>query len=238
MWADVPDEVVAGTTKVAPPNLGYPPLAPLARGDRVTVVDDAAHALSAVSADRIDVFAHSYGASVALALLPLLGARVRSVFLFEPVLFGALREADVPEAAFAREVIERSTLLRADDEAGGEAWLAEFVDYWNRPGSWARLPEAARVETRRVAWKMVQEVRSCFFDVTSFDDVSIPLVPTTLVTAERSPHASRAMTRLLADRHPHAVLVDLPGTGHMAPLTHPRLVHAAMLDHRRRAPAR
>jgi len=31
--------------------------------------------------------------------------------------------------------------------------------------------------------------------------------------------------------NPHAVVVDLPGTGHMAPLTHPALTNDALLQH-------
>lgn len=235
MWADVPEAVTEGTRKVAPPNLGYPPLEPVARGSRVTADDDARNALAQMGEGaEVDLFAHSYGAVVALRMVPLLGSRVRSLFLFEPVLFAALAKSGMEASADARRLVDDPTFLGDDEAAGSDAWLATFVDYWNRPGSWARLPESARTYGRAVSWKMVEEVRSCFFDLPSFDDIVLPRVPTTFVMAERSPEASRAMTKALSERNPHAVLVDLEGTGHMAPLTHGKLVHGAMLEHRRR----
>jgi pimeloyl-ACP methyl ester carboxylesterase len=205
----------------------------------VTAVDDAENALAAIGAEveAVDVYAHSYGGLVAIRLLPMLGARVRSLFLAEPVVFGALANdagADADAAREARTFLSHPWFLDDDARAGSDEWLEMFIDYWNRPGSWSRLPADMQAYSRAASWKMVQEVRSCFHDIASFDDVRLPDVPTTFVMGERSTPASRAMTKTLAARHPEAALVELPRTGHMAPLTHPAVVHEAMLVHRAR----
>lgn len=236
MWGDLPAEVLADTVALTPSNLGYPPHPPLLRPTPFTPSDDAAHLLALLpAAGPVDLFGHSYGGLVALRLLPLLGPRVRSVFLFEPVIFGALAELrpDSPAALRAREMVEHSALF--DDALGGtEPWLEAFIDYWNRPGSWARMPDALRDPIRQVGWKMYQEVVGAFFDLTGAPDRPLPPLPphTTLVMGERSPLEARAMVTLLHELNPHATLIDLPGLGHMAPVTHRPALVELLLRHR------
>jgi pimeloyl-ACP methyl ester carboxylesterase len=181
----------------------------------------------------VHLVAHSYGGLVALQLARALGPRTASLFLFEPVLFGALtRATQVPEAAReeARAFSRREGFL--DDAHGGDdAWMTAFIDYWNRPGSWARMPEPMREFARFISWKMYQEVRAVFFDSSTFEDHAFAAVPMTLVKAERSPQAPRAMVDALAHVNPHAKVTELAGTGHMAPLSHPALVAQALVEH-------
>lgn len=236
MWDTIPDEVVPSSARLSPPNLGYPPLEPIARGTRVGVNEDVTHLLSQVPADatNLDVVAHSYGGMIALKATRALGARVRSLFLLEPVLFGALArdEAVSSEASTqAREFQSHPWFLTDDEKGGTEPWLELFIDYWNRPGSWQRLPELMRHHNLSMGWKMFNEVRSVFFDAGHFDDYRFPSVPMTLLRGERSPVGSREMVAALARRNPHAQVVELPGTGHMAPLTHPQKVADALAAH-------
>jgi hypothetical protein len=61
-----------------------------------------------------------------------------SVFLYEPVLFGALANAttlDKEAAAQARAFIDHPWFTRDDEKGGTEAWLEFFIDYWNKPSS-------------------------------------------------------------------------------------------------------
>ncbi|MFL5320329.1 MAG: alpha/beta fold hydrolase, partial [Myxococcaceae bacterium] len=62
-----PKELFGSVTKLAPTNLGYPPLPLLPRGEHVTVLNDAEHVLRSIPADaeRIHLFAHSYGGLIA-----------------------------------------------------------------------------------------------------------------------------------------------------------------------------
>jgi pimeloyl-ACP methyl ester carboxylesterase len=88
-----------------------------------------------------------------------------------------------------------------------------------------------RAHNLAMGWKMFQEVRSVFFEAKTFDERLLPKVPVTLVRGERSPVGSREMTAQLAKRAPHAKVIELSGTGHMAPLTHPQKVHEALRAH-------
>jgi hypothetical protein len=62
MWDTIHDEVVPSSARLAPPNLGDPPLEPLARHTRVGADDEVTHLLSQVPPDaqHLDVVAHSY----------------------------------------------------------------------------------------------------------------------------------------------------------------------------------
>ena len=238
LWASVPDDVTAGTTAHFPSNLGYPPNAAVPRGAKVTALDDVAHLHALLPDDGapVHLYAHSYGGFVALELARRLGARVASLFLYEPVLFGALAATDDGDAAAiaqAREFLNHAWFLTDDARGGTDPWLEHFIDYWNKPGSWQRMPKELQDFSRLVGWKMFQEVRSVFFDNRRFDAFAFPGVKLTLGMGERSPVASREMARQLARVNPHATLFELSGTGHLAPLTHAAKLHEAMRAHTR-----
>lgn len=237
LWAGVPDDAIGRRKKLLPANLGYPPNALVERGRVVTAEDDAAEVAKAIPDDgsRVHVVAHSYGALVALRVLPALAGRLASVFFFEPVLFGALRtsnDASIDPAAVeqAREFASHPWFLHDEEKGGREEWLATFIDYWNRPGSWSRMPEPLRDQTRALGWKMFQEVRAVFHDETPFERWVVP-APMTIALGERTTVGSRAMSRAFVRGRPNARLVEVPGVGHMAPLTHPANVHEVLADH-------
>lgn len=248
-WSNITSETLSGRESVRPANLGYHPQAPVPRGQTVTVDDEAAHLLQCVAdtSGPVHIVAHSYGATVALRMAESgdFGKRLASMVLLEPVLFGSLmKDHDGEASAFdpaavvsAREFAVNSGLL--EDAKGGTAgWLEAFIDYWNRPGSWLRMPEAMKQQTLAIGWKMYQEVRACFHADKPFRDYSVD-VPTTLVWGARTTVHSRTMTHVLARTHAATTkLVELAGTGHMAMLTHPALVQGAVAEHFAALPGR
>lgn len=217
-------------------NLGYPHGEPLPRGTRVGVDDEVQHLLGQVPPGDapIALHAHSYGGLVAMALARKLGDRVKSFFLVEPVLFGALAVADHVDAAAAEEArtFRAHPWFLTDEARGGtREWLEVFIDYWNKPGSWARMPPELQDLQLQFGWKMFQEVRSVFHDARTFADWRFTQ-PMTLVLGERSPRASHAMTRAVAAENPQARVVVLPSSGHLALLTHPQRFEPVLQEHR------
>jgi pimeloyl-ACP methyl ester carboxylesterase len=236
LWDGVPDDITAGTVVHKPANIGYPPNEMLARGTKVTAFDDVEHLFKLVPNDGepVHLYAHSYGGFVAMELAKKLGARVASMFLYEPVLFGALaasKEGDPAAIAQAQEFLNHEWFLKDEQRGGTDAWLEHFIDYWNRPGSWQRMNEFMRGYSLAVGWKMFQEVRSVFHDNQRFDAFTFPQVKLTLGMGERSPVASREMVRQLSLVNPHAKVLEVAGTGHLAPLTHAAKLHETMRAH-------
>jgi pimeloyl-ACP methyl ester carboxylesterase len=240
MWLAATEGVATQLRVVAPANLGYPPAAPVSRGVEIHIADEVKNLTAALPAgfEAVHVIAHSYGATVALALAAELGAKVRSMFLVEPVVFGALSrargQADDAAVTEAEAFTNHPWFLHDPERGGSDAWLEVFIDYWNRPGSWARLPPRQQDALRAVGWKMFQEVRACFYAVESFDACRLPDVPVTLLVGRKSPSGARAMTTQIAALNPHAHVVEIDA-GHMSPVTHAPLVRAALLHHMERA---
>ncbi len=235
LWAPAVEAAKLSQRALFAANLGYPPAPLVQRGTEVTALDDARQVISQVPDDgaRVHVVAHSYGGLVALHVLDLLGPRVASLFIYEPVVFrlmvsstGVDAEALAQGNAFMNE---DSWFLRDSQRGGGEEWLERFIDYWNRPGSWQRMPEPLRAATRAVGWKMFQEVRACFYDERQLAGLSRE-VPATIALGTDTTRASLAMSRTLA-ASAGVRLVELPGLSHMAPLTKPGPVGEALAAH-------
>jgi pimeloyl-ACP methyl ester carboxylesterase len=234
MWASMPVERLTGATALLPSNLGYPPNEAMARGTPFLLEQEVEHLWAQLPpAGPVHLVAHSYGGLVAWKLAPRLGQRLASLLLFEPVHFGSLARSRHADPAAIQEAVSfggHPTFLTDENLGGGEAWLEGFIDYWNRPGSWARLPEPMKDFSRELGWKMFQEVRWVFRDETPFEAYATK-APLTLVKGGRSPKASRAMVDELARVNPHATVTELEKAGHMAPLTHAAAASEVLLAH-------
>lgn len=231
LWRSVREATVGGRRRLTPPNLGYPPAEPVPRGRVVTAQEDAAHVVGEVprDAERVHVVAHSYGCLVALHAIPLIGARLGSLFLYEPVISGRCSEPGVPSLANAPEFAGRAWIMEDEERGGREEWLEIFVDYWNRPGSWAHMLPAMRETCLAAGWKMFQEVRAVFYEPTPPEAWDLP-VPTTVVVGSLTTPAARALSRGLAKGRANVTVVEVRAS-HMAPLMAPRLVQDEIAAH-------
>jgi pimeloyl-ACP methyl ester carboxylesterase len=237
LFSGVSSEAIGGRKPLLPSNLGYAPEPLIERGRVLGAVDDAEHVLRAIPEGDvpIHVVAHSYGGLVALHAVPQLASRLASVFFYEPVVFGSLAVATETEAN-PEAILQAKTFLGhpwflTDPEKGGtDEWLELFIDYWNRPGSWSKMPPPLRELTLSLGWKMFQEVRACFLEQVPIGAWNLP-VPTTIAYGDRTTVASRAMSQTFARNRPNVTLVEVAGVGHMAPLTHADKVHAEIARH-------
>lgn len=232
MWGPYQPTLPAGLRPVLPVNRGYARDDLFTLGQPFTVDDEATHLLSHVPADAegVHIVAHSYGALAGLTLARQSGVKVRSMWLYEPVLFASLRrEMDTLPADAAQEISilsgETGSLLDPS-WAGTEAWIERFIDYWNGTGGWARVPEKAKAMTRLVAAKMFAEVQMVSRDPLPFADYAFAEVPMTLVRGEATTAAARTMLDRLAQVNPHAHVDVLPRAGHMGVLNSPQAVES------------
>jgi pimeloyl-ACP methyl ester carboxylesterase len=179
---------------------------------------------------------HSYGGAVALKMALAMPERIRSLTLIEPVLFALLRRQG-EHAAYA-EISQIAEGCVSAVQAGRPAAAARlFVDYWNGPGSWARLPDHVRAVVERAIPSVARQWGAIFSDSTSLDDCRDLRVPTLLLGGDRSPSPARQVGQILAGALPDAIQGVVAGAGHMAPLTHAAAVNAAIAAHLGRHPA-
>lgn len=243
MWSRHLADLPEGLAPLAPANLGYSADTALPHGQPSTVADEVAHLRAHIpeGTTAVHLGGHSYGGLVAMSLAQALAAEgrvaVRSLWLYEPVLFAPLRaeEASLPPDV-AREVawLYSDPLFLRDEHGGSEAWLQGFVDYWNQPGAWAALPDKARAMARMVGWKMYQEVRCVSREAQGFAHYRFH-VPLTLVQGEHTTPPAREMVRRLAAVNPQAEVRVLPGVGHMGVVSAPEAVGESLRAHWQRA---
>lgn len=236
MWRPYLETVPKGVASVTPANRGYAPDDLLPRGSAFSVHDDVAHLRDQVPAGTtgVHLVAHSYGGFAALTLARQAGRPVRSLWVYEPVLFGALRaEADrlAPDTLADVEALYGAEHSMLDETRGGdEAWVERFIDYWNQPGVWQAMPDKAKAMTRAVSWKMFREVCSVSREPLPFDHYALD-IPVTLVRGARTRPPTRDMIHRLAEVNPHAQVETLDGLGHMGLLSSPEAVAASLQRH-------
>lgn len=239
MWKPLLQSLPPGVQAVLPVNRGYSPADLLPRGTSIGLADEVAHLKAQIPAGTtgVHLVAHSYGGLVALTLALDAEVPVKSAWLYEPVLFGALKavEDTLPDdaAEHVRRLYGDTDFLLNDDTGGLAPWLAQFVDYWNHPGMWDSMSEKSRAMAQVVGWKMFQEVRMVSTEARPFGHYRLGL-PMTLVHGERTQPPARDMVRRLAAVNPHAQVDVLADLGHMSVLTRPEAVLPSLAAHWRR----
>lgn len=155
---------------------------------------------------------HSYGGLLALQLAAELPPeRVRAVVVYEPIAWGAAYAAGETEAL--QRFIDDGFF---DDATGGSVeWMRRFVDFWNGPGSWAELSEAAQTQMMKAGRKTFEEVRSLCFEYTPASHYARITCPTLVLSGDQSPAIERRVCELIAEALPAGELLRVEGAGHL-----------------------
>jgi pimeloyl-ACP methyl ester carboxylesterase len=205
-------------------------------GDRpLTLFDEAAlvEPLLAAHPEGVHLVGHSYGGAVALKLALRHADRVRSLVLYEPVLFCLLFEYNAQHAA-AQQVLATATSIRNGVERGmNEAAGRRFVDFWSGAGTWDAMPEQRRAVVTRRMPSVQPHFRALFNDTLSRAELAQLRMPTLCLTGAGTVAATRRIGELLRVALPAAHHEMLPEMGHLGPVTHASRVNAriaAFLD--------
>jgi len=211
-------ELLAPTHDVlAPDLLGYG-ARPWPTGEPFHFRQDVEYLAGLLGDRRADIVGHSYGGFLALQLALAHPELVDRIAVYDPVAFNVLT-ADELRAGFAG-------LKTTYEGAVDEAWLASFVDWWNGPGAWLKLPPPTQAAFRAVGWKLGQEVQSLVADRSS--DYSKIAAPTLILAGGLSPATERRTVERLVELMPRARLQMFEDLGHMGPLTDADRVNAAI----------
>ena len=173
---------------------------------------------------------HSYGGFVALHAAMALQDRLLSLTLIEPAAFHLLRQDSEMEAWSEINKVACRQMTQVD-QGDLEGSAAEFMAYWT--GS---SVEEARSERnfKYIASTMPSVASiwdSLFRQPYTLNDYSHFPFPTLLVRGTKTSVAADRVIRLLDQAIANNSLVDIPGAGHMSPVTHPEAVIAALHHH-------
>lgn len=199
--------------------------------DRTIWLRDEVVLLEPVFARAGDPFAlvgHSYGAAVALIAALMHPQRVRAMALYEPTLFAVVDAESPPpnDVDGIRNVAARGAqAIKARDPA---AAAKGFIDFWMGGDVWDRMPDERKAPIVASCMNMPGWANALLREPTPLEAFASLRIPVLYMVGKNSPASSKAVARLLTRTLPQAEVVDLPGLGHMGPVTHPDAVNMAI----------
>ncbi|MEM6927897.1 MAG: alpha/beta hydrolase [Myxococcota bacterium] len=202
-------------------------------------VADAAGLIAHTGEGAMHVVGHSYGANIAIALANRFPERVASLVLYEPPVFGLLRDA--PEhAGLLQEIRGSITEARSDLEAGqierGTAHFVEHVAFG--PGAWRGLFDDAdrgRFLCHADTWlDQARDPERFDVDIRGLEKVGDGSQPAvTLVSGSASLPSFQRVVETMTKAVPALRHVRIAGAGHGGPRSHPTAVADAVAAHLR-----
>lgn len=237
-WRGLMELLAPGWRVIAPDGLGAGKGAPWPGGRAVSLADEVG-ALRPLL-ERLPapwrLVGHSYGAAVALKIALTWPDRVAGLVLYEPTLFAVLlqQQGDHPAVAGIADTVAAAGAALDLGDAFAAARI--FIDYWMGAGAFDAMPPSRQAPVAEAVrnvrgWSRV--LMSEAVDPAAYAALKLPV---RLLCGGRTRSSARAVSAALAQLLPQAELVELPGLGHMAPVTHPDQVNpviAAALDRTR-----
>jgi pimeloyl-ACP methyl ester carboxylesterase len=172
-------------------------------------------------ADEICLVGHSFGACVAMKTAARLAGRVTRLVLLEANPFSLLAQAGRGEA-FA-EAIALRDCIKTFGARGEWATAAErFADYWGGAGSWQTMTPDRRAAFAEAIKPNVFEWDAVLNDTTSAEQWAAHLPAATLALYDPGTVLPvREIAAILRQSCRAWTHQEVPGAGHMAPLTQP-----------------
>jgi pimeloyl-ACP methyl ester carboxylesterase len=200
--------------------------------DAHAVVDLMEATSSHLDTRGVHLVGHSYGGAVALQIALRHPKRVRSVSVYEPVAFGTMKEMAPRDAALA-EITEVAHTVRGHMRRGdAEAAAAEFIGYWSGgPSAWGAMNPAQRAAVMRRMPTIPRHFEACLAARWTPELLSRLRMPVLLMNGSQTRDPARRVIELLSRVLPQAQRVEVPGAGHLGPMTHEAVVTNNIATH-------
>jgi pimeloyl-ACP methyl ester carboxylesterase len=191
-------------------------------------LDDQARLVEAAlpaDAGEIYLVGHSFGGSVAMKAAARLAGRVARLVLLETNPFYLLAQSGRIDA-FA-EAMELRDCVKKFGALGEWATAAEkFADYWGGAGTWREMTLERRSAFAEALKPNFFEWDAVMNEATSVEQWASLLPRATLLVCDPGTVLPiREIAALLRRSGPGWTYTEVPGAGHMAPLTRPDLIN-------------
>lgn len=227
-WRGLMD-LLCGTHRVLAPDSYGAGKSPDWHSDREISLRDEVELIApvlALAASPVALVAHSYGAAVALIAALANPGRVRALAVYEPTLF-ALVDAQGPSPNGADGIRHAVAAASAALDAGDrDAAAGHFIDFWMGAGSWNATPPQRKPAIADSVANVRRWAHALFTEPTPVEAFAALDIPILYMLGGASPESAHAVARALLPVLPNARVVEFPGLGHMAPITHPDLINA------------
>lgn len=176
---------------------------------------------------KVHLAGHSYGGVVASRLAIDNPEHIASLILFEPSCFHLLREAG-KQVAFDEISAIREAQIASARRGDLAASAKGFVDYWMGPEAWPAMDEERQTLIAKTAPKVVGEWPGAFGPRTRLSDYAAFPWRTLLMRAADTTLVARTVSDLMREQLRDCEFVEIAHGGHMAPVTNPDPVNAAI----------
>ncbi len=195
---------------------------------RTQTLDDQARLVEAVlpaNTDEVYLVGHSFGGSVAMKAAERLAGRVAKLVLLETNPFHLLAQSGRVDA-FA-EAMELRNFIKKFGALGEWATAAEkFADYWGGAGTWRDMSLDRRIAFSEALKPNYFEWDAVMNETTTVEQWATLLPRDTLLVCDpRTVLPIREIAALLHWSNPGWFYKEVPGAGHMAPITNPELIN-------------
>jgi len=226
-WRRLMDDL-KGRFRVRAVNLfGYGKTPPWS-GETTQSLDDQARLIEAAlpaDAHEVHLVGHSFGASVAMKAAARLAGRACKLVLLETNPFSLLAQAGRVDAfAEARRLRDSIKKFGALGEWTRAAEI--FADYWGGAGSWRDMSLERRTAFAEALKPNFFEWDAVMNETTSAEQWASQLPRTTLLVHDPATvRPVREIAAILRRSCRAWTCKEIPGAGHMAPLTRPDLIN-------------
>ena len=156
---------------------------------------------------------------------------MRSLTLYEPVVFGMLREL-APQDTALEEIEDIAASVAALVQAGHNEDAARiFVAYGGGSRAWAQLYEGQRRALATRVATVPRHFEALFAARWNAGLLQCLQMPVPLPRGSATRASARRVSELLAQALPHAQCGVLPGAAHLGPITHAQTVGHWMTAH-------
>jgi pimeloyl-ACP methyl ester carboxylesterase len=222
-------DLLSGNHRVLAPDSYGSGKSPDWHSDREITLQDEVNLIEPVLASAGSTFAlvgHSYGAAVALIAALANPGRIQALALYEPTLF-SLVDAQGPPPNGVDGI--RNAVFAAGaalDAAYRDGAAGHFIDFWMGSGSWSATPYQRKPAIADSVANVRRWSHALFTEPTPVDAFAALNIPILYMLGSSSPESAHAVARVLLPALRGARVVEFPGLGHMAPVTHPEVINA------------
>ena len=234
-WTSLMEQSAAEARVVATDLYGYGKTSawgryqPMSLDDEVDLLESVVNDLD----ERFDLVGHSYGGAVAAKLALRFPHRIRSLVLFEPVLFSLLFQDDIDHRAVTEVALLRQDVSEAVQGGDFDRAASRFINYWSGTGTWSKLDAKRRSQFATAMPSVIQNFSTMDTDKTPLTAYRNLEVPTLLLYGKNSRVSTLHVVDILSRLLPSAAIHGLKDVGHMGPITHAPVVNEWIINFQR-----
>ena len=231
-WSALTQALGSAYRVAAPALIGYGD-APDWHYQRPLSLDDEAERIESLidaEPEGVHLVGHSFGGAVALRLALRNPGKVRSLALYEPVLFSLLNDEASARPGPPPSMVEVNSVrigIRRSLSSGLGTFAARmFVEYWSGPGAWDTLDLRRQQAITARMHKVDAEFDAVNCNQIRLDEFHSIRVPVLMLQGERTRRPAHRIAELLTSTLPNVTREVVRGAGHMGPMTHAATVNA------------